>query len=93
MGNPKFATAAKVPLERVTIAQLIMAGQLARRIVESGSYTYIAYALEVGALYSESKWQVQRIDESGNLVFADGDAQFNNTCSDMTALTYPDPNA
>jgi len=71
--------------------QRMPAKALAIKITESGNYTYIALA-KPGTAQATNKWQVKRIDESeaGSVVvtFADGDCNFNNVATDLTALTY-----
>lgn len=71
--------------------QRITADALARKITVSGSYTYIGIAAP-GTAQSTDKWQCCKIDESvaGTTVFtwADGNAEFDNVATDLTALTY-----
>lgn len=59
------------------------------KITESGDYTYIAKA-PVGTAQASAAWQAFRIDESSGLVilYADGDANFDNIATDLTALSY-----
>lgn len=63
----------------------------ATKITESGSYTYIAVA-EPGTAQNVAAWQVKRIYDDGagtiTITWADGDASFDNTATDLTALTY-----
>ena len=65
------------------------AENMARKITESGTTTYVAYATP-GASQSSAVWQAFKIDESTGLVitYADGNANFDNTATDLTALTY-----
>lgn len=63
---------------------------VAKKITESGDYTYIAIA-PIGTAQSEAKWQVKRIQVSGNdtiFTWADGDDSFDNIATDLTALSY-----
>jgi len=61
----------------------------ATKITESGTATYIAKATP-GSAQSSAVWQVQKIDESSGTVitWADGNANFDNVATDLTALTY-----
>lgn len=65
------------------------ADNLATKITESGSITYIAFAAP-GSSESSSVWQCKKIDETTGTVitYADGDADFDNSATDLTALTY-----
>lgn len=56
-------------------------------ITASGSYTYIAKAA-VGKALSDADWKAFRIDTSGNKLYADGDCNYDNVATDLTALTY-----
>lgn len=66
-----------------------IADSVATKITEDGAITYIAIAAP-GTAESEAKWQVKKLDETTGLVitYADGDADFNNVATDLTALTY-----
>jgi hypothetical protein len=63
----------------------------AKKITVSGSITYIAVA-SPGTAQSSALWQVQKIDESvaGTTIitWADGNANYDNIATDLTALTY-----
>lgn len=63
----------------------------AKKITTSGDYTYIATA-PIGTAQATAGWQVKRIDSSvANttvITWADGDAEFDNVATDLTALTY-----
>jgi len=65
------------------------AKNLAIKITESGSVTYIGLA-KPGTAQATAKWQARKLDESSGLVitWADGDANFNNVATDLTALSY-----
>lgn len=60
---------------------------LQMRVVESGGYTYFCFAAPGTALASEL-WQVFRMDDTGNLLYADGDANYDNAATDPTTLSY-----
>lgn len=59
------------------------------KITESGSYTYVAKA-PVGTAQASALWKAYRIDETSGLVilFADGNTNYDNVATDLTALTY-----
>lgn len=65
------------------------ADALAVKITESGTNTYIGIAAP-GTAEATAKWQCKKIDESTGTVitFADGDANFDNTATDLTAHSY-----
>jgi hypothetical protein len=77
-------------MTELNAAAMINAGQTDSRIVEDGGYIYVCHAYP-GTRWAEAKWQVARIDATGNRVFADGSRAFAQTASDPAALTYPDP--
>lgn len=64
---------------------------MAKKITAVGSITYIASATP-GTAQATAAWQVQKVDESvaGTTVitWADGNANFDNVATDLTALTY-----
>lgn len=62
---------------------------LAVKVTESGTTTYVALAAP-GTTQATAKWQCKKIDESSGTVitFADGNSNFDNAASDLTALTY-----
>lgn len=72
-------------------AQAIPASAMATKITTVGDVTYIGKA-KTGTAQSTAKWQCKKIDSStaGTVVitWADGDAEFNNASTDLTALTY-----
>lgn len=72
-----------------TNAQRLIADNMALKITNDGSITYIGIAAP-GTLQSEAKWQCKKLDKSSGLVitYADGDANFDNVATDLTALTY-----
>jgi hypothetical protein len=62
----------------------------AKKITTSGDFTYIATA-PIGTAQATAGWQVKRIETSGSdtiITWADGDAEFNNVATDLTALSY-----
>ena len=62
----------------------------AQKITVNGTTTYIAVA-PVGSLQSSAVWQVKQITVSGNdtiFTWADGNANFDNVATDLTALSY-----
>lgn len=63
---------------------------VAKKITTSGDITYIATA-PIGTAQATAGWQVKKIEVSGNdtiITWADGDAEFNNVATDLTALSY-----
>lgn len=64
---------------------------VAKKITVSGDYTYIAIAVP-GTADVSATWQVQRIDVSvagdTRFMWADGDTNFDNVATDLTALSY-----
>lgn len=66
-----------------------VADALAVKVTVVGSVTYVGLAAP-GTAQATAKWQCKKIDgTSGTVVtFADGDANFDNVASDLTALTY-----
>lgn len=69
--------------------QKLPAGALATKITVSGAVTYIGVAAP-GTAQGTAKWQCRKIDETTGTVitWADGDANFDNTATDLTAHTY-----
>jgi hypothetical protein len=62
---------------------------MATKVTTSGSATYVAKAAP-GSAESASVWQAKKVDTSSGVVitFADGNANFDNVATDLTALTY-----
>lgn len=62
---------------------------LATKVTESGLVTYVAEATP-GSSQSSAVWRVQKIDETTGAVitWADGNTNFDNVATDLTALTY-----
>lgn len=61
----------------------------ALKLTESGTSTYVAIA-PMGSSQASAVWQAKKIDESSGLVitWADGNADFDNVATDLTALSY-----
>jgi len=61
----------------------------AMKITEDGSNTYIACA-NPGTAESAAKWKVMCLDDSTGIriTWADGNTNFDNVATDLTALTY-----
>lgn len=69
--------------------QRMNADNLAIKITVSGSITYVGVAAP-GTAQGTAKWQCKKIDETSGTVitWADGNANFDNVATDLTALTY-----
>jgi len=69
--------------------QRLIADALAVKITVVGDITYVGLAAP-GTAQATAKWQCKKIDETTGTVitWADGDADFNNTSTDLTALSY-----
>lgn len=63
--------------------------EFAMKVTTSGTVTYLALA-KPGTAQSSASWQARKIDSSSGTVitWADGDTQFDNVATDLTALTY-----
>lgn len=72
-----------------TNLQRMNADNMAIKITEVGDVTYVAMAAP-GTAQSTAKWQVKKIDSSSGTVitWADGNADFDNSATDLTALNY-----
>lgn len=59
------------------------------KITVSGTTTYVGKAA-AGSAQASALWQVMKIDESSGLVltWADGNTNFDNVATDLTALNY-----
>lgn len=70
-------------------ALLMTDSGLATKITVSGSITYIGEAA-AGTAQATAAWRCQKIDESSGTVitWADGNTNFDNVATDLTALTY-----
>lgn len=67
--------------------QRSLADNLQIKSVYSGGYTYFCFAAP-GTAEATAKWRCFRLDDSINLMFADGNANFDNAATDPTSLTY-----
>ena len=65
------------------------ADSMALKITVVGSVTYLATAAP-GTAEATAKWRVKKIDETSGMVitWSDGDADFDNVATDLTALSY-----
>lgn len=65
------------------------ADNLSMKITVVGTVTYIGVAAP-GTAQSTAKWQCQKIDETTGVIitWADGNSEFDNVATDLTALTY-----
>lgn len=74
-----------------TNTQAEPAKAMATKITTVGDVTYVGKAAP-GTAQSTAKWQCKKIDSSvsGTIVitWADGDVEFDNVATDLTALTY-----
>ena len=61
----------------------------AMKITYSGAYTYIGSA-PIGTAESAAAWKCLRIDETSGfkMTWSDGDPNFDNVATDLTALSY-----
>lgn len=63
---------------------------MATKVTEVGTTIYFAQA-PIGTAQSAAAWQARKIDTSGSdtvFTWADGDGNFDNVATDLTALTY-----
>lgn len=67
----------------------LQADALAIKLTEAGDITYLAIAAP-GTAQSDAKWQARKLDSSDGMVvtWADGDSEFDNVATDLTALSY-----
>lgn len=74
-----------------TTMQRLTADAMATKITVVTTSTYVGIAAP-GTAQSEAKWQVKKIDESDAsttvITWADGNANFDNTATDLTALDF-----
>ena len=65
------------------------ADNMATKLTEVGSVTYLGLAAP-GTAQGTAKWQARKIDTTSGIVitWADGNANFDNEATDLTALTY-----
>ena len=73
--------------------------EYAQVIVEDGDDEYIAWAKlpHPGLKKTDECWQVRKVyaksATESHVLYADGDAEFDNACDDMPNLTYDDYDA
>lgn len=69
--------------------QMLNADNLAIKVTVSGSITYVGKAAP-GSDQASAVWQCMKIDETSGTVitWANGNANFDNIATDLTALTY-----
>jgi hypothetical protein len=69
--------------------QRAIAQSVAMKITVSGDVTYLAIAAP-GTTQATARWQVRKLDATSGLVitWADGNADFDNVATDLTALSY-----
>ena len=69
--------------------QRMNASNMALKETVVGDVTYLATAAP-GTAQATAKWKCMKIDKSSGTVitWADGDADFNNVATDLTALSY-----
>lgn len=60
---------------------------LATKITTSGTDTYVGEALP-GSSQAAAVWRIQKIDNDGNVTWKDGDSEFDNTATDLTAGSF-----
>lgn len=62
---------------------------VALKVTEVGDITYLGLAA-TGTAQGTAKWQCRKIDETSGVVitWADGNADFDNIATDLTALDY-----
>ena len=63
---------------------------MATKVTEVGSTTYVATA-RPGTAQATAEWQAYRVVESGGdtvITWADGNTNFDNVATDLTALSY-----
>lgn len=72
-----------------TMIAALGGGDYAVVIRESGAYTYIGKAA-IGSSTASAVWQVKRLDTTTllDVKWADGNANFDNVATDLTALSY-----
>jgi hypothetical protein len=59
----------------------------ATKVVTSGTDTYVGQAAP-GTTAATTKWQAFKVDTSGNVTWADGNASFDNAATDLASLSY-----
>lgn len=89
--NDTYQVAQSLPLEYdpAGAVKVKVTGNLAVKIVESGTTTYVGRAA-IGSATSSAVWQVQKIDESSGTIvtWADGNDNFDNIFDNYASLSY-----
>jgi len=69
--------------------QRALADAMALKVTVSGTNTFLAMAA-AGTAQATAGWQARKIDTSSGVVitWADGNADFDNVATDLTALSY-----
>jgi len=69
--------------------QRLNADNMAVKVTVSGTVTYLGLA-QPGTAETTAKWQARKINTSSGVVvtYADGNSNFDNVVTDLTALTY-----
>lgn len=69
--------------------QRLSADNFSLKLTEDGDVTYIALA-SPGSSQSSAVWQARKLDQSSGLIitWADGNSDFDNVATDLTALNY-----
>ena len=74
---------------------LISEIQYATKVTVSGGFTYIGEAFLPGTKYASralheaaADWRAKRLDSSGSAIYADGNENFDNIATDLTALSF-----
>lgn len=57
------------------------------RIEDTGTYVYMGWAIP-GSAEADAVWRIARVDTSGNKLYADGDALYNNIWNNRASLSY-----
>lgn len=57
------------------------------KAVESGGYQYFCFS-SPGVAEATAGWMIFRLDATGNKMYADANANFDNVATDPTALSY-----
>jgi prepilin-type processing-associated H-X9-DG protein len=67
--------------------QSAMADNLQIKAVEDGGYTYFCFAAP-GTTEATAKWKCYRLDGTANLLYADGNASYDNVATAPETLSY-----
>lgn len=82
-----FYNAVSQGLAGITFPSVMSSPSYATRITTSGSDTYVGEALP-GTSTSAAAWRIQKIDTNGNITWKDGNDNFDNTATDLTAGSF-----